>query len=151
MSVIAFDPNKTSFAIMKLVHGYFTSQRKYWTLMDQQWILARLEEWYGVKIARSTLNYNLRILRQQGIIETVTRHKRCKETGELMFRVTLYKATKKLKKFFSKLAGYFKRCKWVPDIKALEKGHVPVVGVATTREAAFNETLEEKRRRRRFR
>lgn len=150
MATSAFVPNKTSLAIMQLVHGYFCHQKhKPWTLMSQAWILEHLEKWYGYRISRSTLNYNLRILREQGLIVTVTRHMRCPKTRQFIPRVTLYKASSKLKKFFSKLASYFKRCKWVPNVKALAAGHLPVVGAATTKEAAHAAVVEEKRRRRR--
>lgn len=149
MAEMVFHPNKTSLAIMKLVHGYFTKTRKPWTLMSQAWMLEKLNEWYGLRISRSTLNYNLSILRQRGLIDTVTRHKRDKQTGTFICQVTLYKASKKLKKFFGALAKYFKRCGWVPDIKSLRAGAVPVVGVATDAAAAHRARLEEERRRRR--
>ena len=149
MSELAFRPNKTSFAIMQLIHGYFSATGKPWSLIDQQWILEHLEKWHGVRIARSTLNYNLKILREQGVIETITRHKRDKHTGHFVCQVTLYKATRALKRFFGKLASYFKRCRWVPDIKTMEKGHVPAVGRATSKEAAFDAVLDLKRERRR--
>jgi hypothetical protein len=145
---VQFHPNRTSLQIMKLVHAYFTKTRKPWTLMSQKWLLEHLEKWYGVKIARSTLNYNLRILRKEGLLDTVTRHRRDPATGEFVPRVTLYKASRKLKKWFSKLASYFKRCGWVPDVKTLGKGHVPAVGYATTKEQAFLAYVEGKRRRR---
>lgn len=138
----SFVPNKTSFAIMKLVHGYFCRTRKSWTLMDQKWILDKLAKWHNIKIARSTLNYNLKILRQRGILETVTRHQRDPKTGDFVCRVTLYKATKELRKFFSRIANYFKRCGWVPSIKQLGAGVLPVVGTATSREAALREYRE---------
>jgi hypothetical protein len=148
-SVVAapFRPNKTSFAIMQLVHGYFCSTRKPWTLMSQKWILEQLEAWYGLRIARSTLNYNLRLLREEGIIETVTRHKRDPISGEFVCQVTLYKATKALKKYFGGLARYFKRCKWVPDVKALWAGHQPVVGRCDTPDKAYAEAVSQKRAR----
>lgn len=142
-----YHPNKTSMAIMKLVHGYFTRTRKPWTLMSQNWMLGKLNEWYGLKISRSTLNYNLAILRQQGLVDTITRHKRDPRTGHFICQVTLYKATKTLKKFFSALARYFQRCGWVPDIKSLAKGCQPVVGAATTPDKVHAAYLEEKRRR----
>lgn len=141
-----WQPNSTSLEIMKLVHGYFSKTRKPWTLMSQEWMLEHLRLWYGLKISRSTLNYNLAILREQGLIETVTRHKRDKQTGTFICRVTLYKACRKLSKFFSKLAGYFKRCGWVPNIKALAAGYVPVVGAATTKADVCKAYVEEKRR-----
>lgn len=149
MAEMVFHPNKTSMAIMKLVHGYFAKTRKPWTLMSQAWMLEKLNEWHGLKISRSTLNYNLVILRKQGLIETVTRHKRDKQTGTFVCQVTLYRASKALKKFFSRLASYFKRCGWVPDIKALRAGVVPVVGAATDAKAAHQARLEEERRRKR--
>ncbi|HEY6872769.1 MAG TPA: hypothetical protein VI298_08600 [Geobacteraceae bacterium] len=135
----AFVPNRTSLAIMQLVFSYLTHKRKGWTLMDQQWMLEKLEEWYGRRISRSALNYNLAILREQGIIETVTRHKRDPRTREFVCQVTLYKLTKKLKRFFSGLANWFKRCGWVPTIKQLRMGFVPAVGAATSREEVFRE------------
>jgi hypothetical protein len=138
MSTEAFVPNRTSFAIMKLVHGYFHKTGKSWTLMDQKWMVGKLKEWYGVNICRSTLNYNLAILRSVGIIETVTRHKRDK-SGEFVPQKTLYKMTKQLKRFFAGLANYFKRCNWLPSFKHLKMGFVPTVGAATTREQVFVE------------
>jgi lipopolysaccharide biosynthesis glycosyltransferase len=148
VTTAVFEPNKTSFAIMKLVNGYFCKTRKPWTLMSQVWILEKLDAWHGIKIARSTLNYNLKILREQGLIETVTRHKRDQVSGEFVCRVTLYKAAKKLRKFFARLATYFKRCSWIPDIKSLRQGAVPVVGAATTQVEVFDKYVEEVRRRR---
>jgi repressor of nif and glnA expression len=129
-----------------LIHGYFRKTGKHWTLMSQAWILEKLEEWYGYKIARSTLNYNLRILEDQGLIDRRPRHIRCKQTGKFEPRVTLYKATAALKKFFARLAGYFKRCGWVPDAKALRAGYIPVVGKATTKKEVFEEYVRQKRR-----
>jgi len=149
MAEMVFHPNKTSMAIMKLVHGYFSKTRKPWTLMSQAWMLEKLAEWHDLRISRSTLNYNLKILREQGLIETVTRHKRDKQTGTFICQVTLYRASKSLKKFFSRLARYFQRCGWVPDIKAMRAGAVPVVGVATDGEALRKARLDEERRRKR--
>lgn len=130
-----FRPSKTGFAIMQLVHGYFSRTRKPWTLMRQDWILEKLEEWYGLKVARSTLNYNLRILREHGLIETVKRHK-LDAAGQLVFQPTLYKMTKALKRYFYRLAEYFKRCAWTPSLKALKAGYLAAVGDATTRAEA---------------
>lgn len=145
MSTDTFVPNRTSLCVMQLVHGYFSKTRKPWTLMSQRWILEKLEQWHGIKIGRSTLNYNLAILRKEGLIDTVTRHKRCPKTNQFVCQVTLYKASRKLKKFFGKLAGYFRRCDWVPDVKELRAGVVPVVGKATSPERARAAYLEELR------
>lgn len=134
-----FRPNKTSLAIMQLVNGYFSKTRKGHTLMDQKWILKHLAAWHGVEIARSTLCYNLKILREEGLIETVKRHGRDLKTGEFVCRVTLYKSTAKMKRFFSRLASYFKRCAWVPSFRALKAGYVPVVGKTTSKEEVFRE------------
>ncbi|HBA72233.1 MAG TPA: hypothetical protein DCZ63_08615 [Geobacter sp.] len=139
MATVYFEPNRTSLAIMKLVHGYFSRTRKGWTLMDQRWMLEKLREWYGVKIPRSTLCYNLKILREQGIVSTVTRHCRDPKTGEFIPKITLYKMTKKLKRYFSKQATYFKRCGWVPSMQQLKAGVLPVVGTVTSREEALRE------------
>lgn len=145
MASAVFKPNRTSEAIMMLVHGYFTKTKKPWTLMDQRWMLEKLEKWHHHKISRSTLNYNLRILREQGLIETVTRHQRDPHTGEFVCRITLYKMTTKLKRFFSKLASYFARCGWIPSVRQLKAGVLPVVGSATTKEAALREYLQLKK------
>jgi hypothetical protein len=143
----SFRPNRTGEQILLLVHGYFRKTGKHWTLMSQSWMLEKLEEWYGYKIARSTLNYNLRILEEQGLISRRQRHIRCTRSGKFEPRVTLYKATAALKKFFAKLAGYFKRCGWVPDMKALRAGYRPVVGVATTSLEIHEEYVRQKKRR----
>lgn len=119
-------------AIMMLVHGYFTKTRKAHTLMSQAWMLEHLQRWHGLKISRSTLNYNLAILRRQGMIDTVTRHKR-ERNGEFVCQVTLYKMTKGLRRFFGSLALYFRRCDWVPPLKALAAGIVPAVGAVQSR------------------
>lgn len=135
---------------MELVSGYFTRTRKGHTLMSQAWILEQLAgPWHKLKIARSTLNYNLKILRQQGLIETVTRHKRDPKTGHFVCQVTLYKMTKKLRKFLYKMAGWFKRIGWVPDWKALKNGYVPVVGAATSPEDAIRSIRQQRRERER--
>lgn len=144
-ATVVFHPNRTSFAILKLVHGYMSKTRKPWTLMSQQWMLESLEKWYGIKVARSTLNYNLAILRKEGLISTRTRHHRDRATGEFICEVTLYKLTKKLKQFFGRLASYFKRCDWVPNIKSLWAGYKPVVGAADTPQGAFDECLKQRR------
>ena len=142
-----FHPNATSLAIMKLIHGYFCKTKKPWNLISQEWILARLKEWYDVDISRSALNYNLAILRKNKIIETTTRHKRDEKTGEFVCQVTLYKRTAGLRKCFSALAGYFKRCGWVPNVKRLAFGMIPVVGAVTTPEESLKHMLEERRRK----
>lgn len=135
---------------MELVSGYFTRTRKGHTLMSQAWILEQLSgPWHKLKIARSTLNYNLKILRQQGLIETVTRHKRDPKTGHFLCQVTLYKMTPKLRKFLYKMAGWFKRIGWVPDWKALKNGYVPVVGAATSPEEAIRSIRQQRRERER--
>lgn len=144
-----FLPNSTSIAIMKLVHGYFRRTGKPWAYIDQRWLLDKLEAWYGVKIARSTLNYNLRILRKAGIFETMTRHHRDPHTGEFIPRVTMYKPTPALRRWFAKLANYFKRCGWTPSVPALAAGHMAVVGAATTRHDAWLELNRQKKKRKR--
>jgi hypothetical protein len=145
MATLEYKPNATSLAIMQLVHGYFTKTKKSWTLMDQAWILDKLYKWHKIKIARSTLCYNLRILRQKGLLSTVTRHQRDPKTREFVCRVTLYKMTSKLKRFFNKIAAYYSRCGWVPSMRQLKSGVLPVLGAATTRESALREYLLLKR------
>ena len=142
-----FHPNATSFVIMKLIHGYFSKTKKPWNLIDQKWILDKLEKWHGLKISRSTLNYNLKILRGEKIIETVTRHRRDPKTGAFKCEVTLYKRTSRLKSFFNKLAKYFERCDWVPSVKRLAFGMIPVVGKVQDKAGALKEMLDERRRK----
>lgn len=139
MATLVYKPNATSMAIMQLVHGYFSKTKKSWTLMDQKWILDKLYKWHKVKIARSTLCYNLRILRRQGMLDTVSRHRRDPKTGEFVCRITLYKMTGKLKRFFSQLASYYSRCGWIPSVRQLKAGVLPVIGTAISKEAALRE------------
>jgi hypothetical protein len=144
---VTFTPNSTQFSIMKLVHGYLKKYKKAWNLMSQEWILARLKQFYGVVISRSALNYNLAILREQKIIETVKRHKRDEVTGAFICQVTLYKMTSGLRRFFSDIAVYFKRCEWTPSKKQMAMGIHGVVGAVTSREDAHRETLADRRRK----
>jgi len=148
LSEPTFIPNRTSLIIMEMIHGYFTRTRKHWSLISQEWLLDRMSEWKGYTISRSALNYNLRILRKQGLIETVTRHKRDPVTGQFLCQVTLYKMAKKLRQFFFRIASYFKRIGWVPELKTLKSGYVPAVGAATTRAEVFAAFVRERRRRR---
>lgn len=134
-----FLPSKSGELIMMLLHGYFKRTGKPWAYIDQQWMLNKLLIWHKVKMARSTLNYNLKILRENGMIETTTRHHIDPKTNQFVCRVTLYKITKKLRSFFYKIAEYFKRIGWTPSLKALKAGHMPAVGRIETREEAFYE------------
>ena len=139
-----FMPSKSGKAIMMLLHGYFKRTGKPWAYIDQAWMLEKLEAWYQVKIARSTLNYNLKLLRDNGMIETTPRHYRDPVTNTFVCRVTLYKITKKLRSFFYKIADYFKRCGWTASIEALKAGYLPVVGRVTTPTEAIKEIWRTK-------
>lgn len=141
-----FMPSKSGLKIMELIHGYFKQTGKPWAYIDQAWMLEKLEQWHGVKMARSTLNYNLKLLRDNGFIETTARHYRDPATNKFVCRVSLYKITKKLRQFFYKVATYFKRIGWVPSVKALKAGFIPVVGKVTTRHEAFTEICLARRR-----
>lgn len=132
---------------MQLLHGYFRRTGKPWAYIDQQWMLDKLLDWYGIRMARSTLNYNLKRLRENGFIDTTPRHYTDPATGKFVCRVTLYKITKKLRSFFHKVAEYFKRIGWSPSLEALKAGYLPVVGRITTKEAAWVEMCQVKRRR----
>ena len=138
-----FVPNATSLALMKLIHGYFSFTKKSHNLVSQAWLLEKLKEWHHVDISRSTLNYNLAILRKEGLIETVSRHKQDAQSGEYKMQVTLYIMTPKLKSYFSQLAAYFRRCKWVPSVRELRNRRVQPVGAATTQETADREYRAE--------
>ncbi len=144
---VIFQPNSTQISIMKLVHGYMKKYKKQWNIMDQKWILKSLKDFYGLTLSRSALNYNLAILRAEGIIETVKRHKRDEVTGAFVCRPTLYRMTTKLKKFFNDLAVYFKRCGWTPSQKQMAMGIVGTVGAVTSRDAAQRAVLDERKRR----
>ena len=140
-----FAPNKTTLRIMKQLHGYFSATKKGWAHISQAWLMEMLEKYENQKVPSSTLNYNLRILEDQGFIQRQKRHKRDNVTGQIIFRPSMYKITSKLRKFFSKLATYFKRAKWTPTMKQMEYGHVPVVGVATSREEILHEYRRQAR------
>lgn len=147
----AFHPNATSFEIMKLVMFHFCDRRrknkKEWNLISQEWILDKLNEWHKLDISRSTLCYNLAILRKEQMIDTTCRHKRDEKTGKMLFRVTLYRPTPRLKRFFGGLAFDYKRSGWVPNIRQLQAGIVPVVGEATTKEEVHAAYVAERKRK----
>jgi DNA-binding MarR family transcriptional regulator len=91
-------------------------------------------------IGSSTLNYNLRILEENGFIERQKRHLRDRATGQIIFRPSMYKITSKLRRFFNKLADKFQRCGWTPMFRRL-KNHFnpPVVGKCTSQEEVLQE------------
>lgn len=146
-----FLPNKTSMQLMQLIHGYFRATGKGWAHISQAWLMEKLEQWRGQKCPSSTLNYNLAILEREGFIERQRRHIRDKATGHLVFRPSMYRITSKMRKFFSKLATYFKRCGWTPTLQQLGHGHVAVVGTVTTREEALHEYRRQLLRQQRVR
>lgn len=141
-----FAPNKSCFRIMKQLHGYFRATGKAWAHISQAWLMQSVDKYEHQPIPRSTLNYNLRILEAEGFIVRQKRHMRDKKSGQLIFRVSMYKITKRLRQFFAKLAKYYKNCGWTPTVKQMEHGHVAAVGTATTREAAFMAFLSQRRR-----
>jgi DNA-binding PadR family transcriptional regulator len=138
-----FAPNKTALRIMKQLHGYFSATKKSWAHISQAWLMEQIEKYEKQPIGSSTLNYNLRILEDEGFIVRQKRHIRDNVTGQIVFRPSMYRITKKMRQFFSKIATYFKRAKWTPTIKQMEHGHVPVVGECTTREAVFKEFRQQ--------
>ena len=103
--------NPTAHAILSLIHGYLTKKKRTWSLISQSWMLEKLEEWYGIRISRACLSYNLALLRQYGLLESIKRHQRG-PTGALECRVTLYKLTKAMRKYFYKAASYFYNIGW---------------------------------------
>jgi hypothetical protein len=140
-------PTKSGRLILELIHGYFKRTKKPWAYIDQVWIMEKLQQWRGVKVSRSTLNYNLRRLEDEGFLIRTSRHYTDPHTGRFTPRVTMYKITKKLKSFFFQAAEYFKRCGWVPSLKALKAGYLAAVGMATTPAEAVAVCAAERRRR----
>jgi len=113
--------NGTAAQICQLIGGYFIKTKKEWHLIDQRWMLARLAEWYGHKMQRSVLCYNLKQLEAAGYINRVTRHRRNPETGAFEPRVTLYKMTFKLRAFILRIASYMRGIGWKNHITAAVK------------------------------
>ena len=141
-----FAPNKTSFRLMKQLHGYFRATGKAWAHISQAWLMDSMAKYEKQKIGRSTLNYNLAILEQEGFIERQKRHIRCKQTNQIIFRPSMYRITRKLRQFFASLATYYKNCGWTPSVPQLAHGVMFPVGVATDREKAFNAYLTQSRK-----
>lgn len=110
--------NGTAAEICKLIGGYFIKTRKEHSLIDQRWMLRCLADWYGHRIERSVLCYNLKQLVAAGYLNRVTRHRRNPETGAFEPRVTLYKMTLKLKAFVLRLAAYMRGIGWKNHITA---------------------------------
>lgn len=143
-----FAPNKTCLRIMKQLHGYFSATKKSWAHISQAWLREQLERFEKQTVPSSTLNYNLRILEEHGFIVRQKRHIRDNVTGQIVFRPSMYKITSKLRRFFSRMAMWFKRAKWTPSLPAMGHGHVPVVGACTTREEVVHEYREQWQERR---
>lgn len=130
MVLNGFVPNRTQLAVMQLHHGYFCRTNKKWAIIDQTWMLCKLRDWYGIQIKRRCLAKNLAILREEGMIDSKQRHwnrpasapgdgSPLPGNGHFEPRPSMYRITKKLKQFFHKLANYFKRCNWNPEIPGL--------------------------------
>lgn len=113
--------NGTANLICTLIGGYFIKTGKSYNLIDQEWMLGRLAEWYGHKIARSTLCYNLRALVADGYLKRVTRHRRNPKTGQFEPRVTLYVMTLQLRAFFLRIAARMRSIGWLNHITAPKK------------------------------
>lgn len=134
---IAIKPiNGTALEICKIIHGYLTKTGKQWALIDQQWMLRCLDDWYGHKIERSVLCYNLKHLVAAGYLNRVTRHRRNPETGKFEPRVTLYKMTMKLRAVFLRFATYFRGIGWRNHITAPVKRRIE--DARRAKEAAAN-------------
>lgn len=138
-------PSKSGEKVLRLIFGYFKRTGKPWAYLDQQWMLDKIEDWHGVKMARSTLNYNLRKLEDAGYLVRTSRHIK-DANGKFFPRVTMYKITKKLRTLFYRVAEFFKRIGWTPSLKQLKAGWVPVVGKVTTKEDAHREYVLMRRR-----
>lgn len=106
--------------------------------------MEQLEKYEHISIPSSTLNYNLRILEDNGFIERTKRHIRDKTSGQIVFRPSMYRITSKLRKYFSNIAAKFKRMKWTPTFKQLANGFTAVLGDCITREATFHEYRQQK-------
>lgn len=113
--------NGRPFTIAQMIHGYLRATKQEGSLIDQDWMLDRLENWYGVKIARSVLCYNLRLLVDGGYLTRLTRHRRHPKTGQFEPRVTYYRMTLKLKALFARIAAYFRSIGWQDIITASRK------------------------------
>lgn len=76
--------------ILTLLHKLKVWGKKMYCFPSQSKILEMLEEDYGVKICRRTLNYDLAKMDELGMTERVRRISYCPKRGTL-FRSTLYK------------------------------------------------------------
>lgn len=95
--------NGTAYSIARLMHGYFSRKKMHYAIIDQAWMMNSLKEWYGVKISRSVLSYNLKLLRKKGLIRSVKRHKRG-VNGSFVPRPSLYFLCDPLVRFFEGVA-----------------------------------------------
>ena len=104
--------NATMMETAKLIHGYFTKTKKGYALIDQRWMLDKLQKWHGLTRSRRALCYNLRLLENGGYIRRTQRHRTNPTTGAFEPRVTLLEMTWKLRAVFSRLASYFRGIGW---------------------------------------
>lgn len=140
MSATAYNPTRTERAILELLHGYFCRTNKQWALVDQKWMLNKLDLWQGVVVSRATLCRALAKLRLHGLIESKRRHWRRRTPGKGMGkfqpRRSMYTFCKGMQQFFHKAAGYFSRVKWVPALPGIpfRVGAAAAAGIEKQRE-----------------
>jgi hypothetical protein len=113
--------NSTEHDICFLIGGYLIKTKKAYNLIDQTWMLDKLNAWFDHKISRSTLCENLKHLVADGMLKRVTRHRRNPETQQFEPRVTLYIMTMKLKCFFLRVAARMRSIGWMNHITAAKR------------------------------
>ncbi len=132
-----------------LIGGYLIKTKKSHQLIDQRFMLDKLESWFMNKISRSTLCYNLKNLVEAGYLKRIPRHRRNPETGKFEPRVTLYIMTMKLKAVFLRLAARMRNIGWLNHITSAKQRvrEATKAAIIAAREAALPTMSGEEARR----
>ena len=92
------------YRIISLLCGLAGFHNKRYVYPSQEWMIKKLQQFYGRKISRSTLCRHVAALERDGYLKRTKRHTRDKNGG-ILFRSTLYQITRKALRFASYMAG----------------------------------------------
>lgn len=92
------------YRIMSLLCGLAGHHKKRYVYPSQEWLLGKLEQFYGRDMSRSTLCRHMAALERDGYLKRTRRISRHPTKG-MLFRSTLYQITRKTIRFATYMTG----------------------------------------------